>query len=125
MFDIIFYKDKNGSEPIKNYIYELAQKGLISKNERIQAAKIMAYLKTLETYGTRAGYPTVKHIIDDIWELRPLEHRIFYFYWKDNNYVLLHHFIKTTKKTPPLEIEQAKRNLADFLERSKEDEKNK
>jgi len=29
--------------------------------------------------------------------------------------VLLHHFIKKTQKTPLREIEQAKRNLADFL----------
>ncbi|MCL2694182.1 MAG: type II toxin-antitoxin system RelE/ParE family toxin [Oscillospiraceae bacterium] len=82
-------------------------------------------MKRLEAHGTRVGFPTVRHIEDDIWELRPLDHRIFFFYWKDNNFVMLHHFIKTTKKTPPLEIEQAKRNLAEHLERSKNDEKNK
>jgi phage-related protein len=31
---------------------------------------------------------------------------------------LLHHFVKKTNKTPPREIEQAKRNKKDFLERS-------
>jgi phage-related protein len=35
---------------------------------------------------------------------------------------MLHHFIKKTQKTPPGEIKQAKRNLADFLERSGDDE---
>ena len=124
MFDVIFYQDKDGKEPIKEFIYELAKKGLTSKNERIQATKILAYIKTLETYGTRAGYPTVKHIRNDLWELRPLDHRVFFFYWKDKTFVLLHHFVKTTKKTPPLEIEQAERLLADHLERNK-DEKDK
>jgi phage-related protein len=125
MFDVLFYRDKDGNEPIKEYIQELAQKGLTSKNERIQATKIISFMKRLEAHGTRVGFPTVRHIEDDIWELRPLDHRIFFFYWKDNNFVMLHHFIKTTKKTPPLEIEQAKRNLAEHLERSKNDEKNK
>jgi phage-related protein len=125
MFDVLFFQDKDGNEPIKEYIYELAKKGLTSKNERIQATKILSYLKRLEAHGTRVGSPTVKHIDGDIWELRPLEHRIFFFYWKNNNFVLLHHFIKTTKKTPPHEIEQAKRNLAEHLERSAQDENNK
>ncbi|MCL2086720.1 MAG: type II toxin-antitoxin system RelE/ParE family toxin [Oscillospiraceae bacterium] len=119
MFDVIFYQDKNGNEPIKDLIYELAEKGLTSKNERVQATKILAYIKTLKTYGTRAGYPTVKHIRNDLWELRPLDHRVFFFYWKAQTFVLLHHFVKTTKKTPLLEIEQAERLLADHLERNK------
>ncbi|MGI6607181.1 MAG: type II toxin-antitoxin system RelE/ParE family toxin [Peptococcia bacterium] len=33
-------------------------------------------------------------------------------------WILLHHFLKKTKKTPRREIEQAKRNLTDYLERS-------
>lgn len=118
MYEVIFYKDKNGKEPIKDYIYELARKGLKSKNDRINAEKIIAYIKALETYGTRVGTPTVKHIDGSIWELRPLSNRIFFFYWKDDTFVLLHHFIKKSQKTPAKEIEQARRNLADFLERS-------
>jgi len=35
-----------------------------------------------------------------------------------NEFILLHHFIKKTQKTPKAEIEQAKRNMRDFLERS-------
>jgi len=37
---------------------------------------------------------------------------------RDNTFILLHHFIKKTHKTPPGEIEQATRNLKDFLERN-------
>jgi len=51
--------------------------------------------------------------------LRPLDDRIFFFYFRDNTFILLHHFLKKTKKTPRREIEQAKRNKADYLERSK------
>ena len=63
------------------------------------------------------GQPYVKHIEDDIWELRPLRNRIFFFYWKDNKFVILHCFTKKTQKTPAKEIERAKRNRKDFLKR--------
>jgi len=36
--------------------------------------------------------------------------------------VLLHHFTKKTQKTPPEEIEKAKRELADWKEGSKDNE---
>jgi len=61
--------------------------------------------------------PFVKHIDGDIWELRPLGNRILYAYYKDNKFILLHHFIKKTQKLPPRELEQAKRNLAEHIER--------
>ena len=61
----------------------------------------------------------MKHIEGRIWELRPLNNRIFFFYWQDNKFVLLHHLIKKSQKTPTKEIERARSNLKDFLERSK------
>ena len=51
----------------------------------------------------------------DIWELRPLDNRIMYAYWKDNTFVLLHYFNKKTQKTPKSEIQIAKNNLKDFF----------
>ena len=120
MYKVVFYKDGNGNEPLKGYIYGLAESGRTNKNDRVQFQKIMAYIKALETYGTRIGAPTVKHIDGSIWELRPLENRIFFFYWKDNKFVLLHHYIKKSQKAPLREIEQARRNMADFIKRSEE-----
>lgn len=37
---------------------------------------------------------------------------------EDNTFILLHHFIKKTRKTPRREIIKAKNNLNDFLERN-------
>lgn len=119
MYEVIFYKDRAGHEPIKDYIYELKAKASTSKQDRIQFEKIMAYIGALQEYGTRIGQPQVKHIEGSIWELRPLNNRIFFFYWQDNKFVLLHHFIKKSQKTPAKEIERARLNLKDFLERSK------
>jgi phage-related protein len=118
MYKIIIYRDKSGNEPITEYIKELEIAAAKNKSERIKLKKILEYMAILSEYGSRAGVPYVKHIEDDIWELRPTNDRFFYIHWKDEKYLLLHHFTKTTQKTPKRELEQAKRNLADFLERS-------
>jgi len=66
MFDVIFYSDANGNEPIVEYVRELRQKSLT----------------------------------------------------KGSIFILLHRFVKKTDKTPPMEIDQAKRLLADYIERN-------
>lgn len=114
MYEVLFYRDKNGKSEIVEYLDQLKEKG---KNERINREKILAYMITLGQHGTRIGQPTVKHVDGSIWELRPLANRIFFFYWKDNKFVLLHHFIKKSQKTPKREIEQARLKMKDFLER--------
>ena len=63
-----------------------------------------------------------KHIDGEIWEIRPIKNRILFVAWDGKSFVLLHHFIKKTQKTPQREIEQAKRNLNDYRERSKGNE---
>jgi len=68
----------------------------------------------------RIGQPVVKHIDGSIWELRPINNRIFFFYWKDNKFVLLHHFIKKTNKTPQCEIDNARAKMKDFIEKQGE-----
>jgi len=117
MYEVEFYRDKNGKSEIVDYLDDLKVKGNTSKNERINRDKILAYIIALEQYGTRIGQPVVKHIDGSIWELRPLANRIFFFYWKNNKFVLLHHFIKKTKKAPPQEIEQARSKMKNYIER--------
>lgn len=118
MYEIEFYEDKNGISEIADYIKELNQKSSINKESRINFNKIVAYFDLLEEFGTRVGEPVTKHLEGEIWELRPLRNRFLYAYHKDNKFIILHHFIKKTQKTPKREIEQAKRNLQDYLERN-------
>jgi phage-related protein len=120
MFEIIFYKDKHGVEPLKVYLYELARKGQTSKREKVLFEKILTYLKALGEHGTRIGEPVVKHIEGKLWELRPINNRIFFFYWKDDVFVMLHHFIKQTQRTPKRELDNARSNMADFIARSEQ-----
>lgn len=118
MFEIIFYRDKNGRSSIVEYIDELQQKMLTSKDARINREKILVYLEALTRYGVAIGQPYVKHIEGDIWELRPLRNRIFFFFWAENKIVLLHYYIKKSQKLPKREIQQAHRNLNDYIERN-------
>lgn len=115
MYKIHFYRDKKGNEPVAEYIAELAEKK--DKESRIKLSKIRDYMKVLSEYGTQAGFPYMKHIEGEIWELRPLRDRMFFVAWHNGDYVLLHHFMKKTQKTPTREIEKAKRELADLVER--------
>ena len=63
------------------------------------------------------GYPYLKHLDGDIWELRPLRDRILFAYWNNNSFIILSHFFKQTQKTPKREIERAKRYLEDYKKR--------
>lgn len=120
MFTLEFYEDERGEKPVWNYIMELRKKADTDKNCRVHLAKIVAYLNMLEQYGTRMGSPHTKFIrgSDGIWELRPLDNRIFYAYVSDSKFVILHYFVKKSQKTPRTEIEQAERNLKSYRRRS-------
>ena len=117
MYEVKFYRDRDGKSEIVEYLDELKEKGKTSKRERVNRDKILAYIGALEQYGTRIGQPIIKHISGSMWELRPLANRIFFFYWKDNKFVLLHHFIKKTNKMPMREFVTACAKLKDFIER--------
>lgn len=120
MYNINFYTDKKGNEPVKDYIVSLKAKG--SKDSLLKLKKIQDYLNVLKRNGTRARMPYVRHLDGDIWELRPLKDRILFFGYDGNNIILLSHFKKMTQKTPPREIKKAQKLMKDYIERSKEDE---
>lgn len=115
MHKIIFYVDRKGNSPLLEYINELETSK--SKDSRIKLTKIREYVKALAANGTYLPDRYVKHLEGEIWELRPINDRILFAGWVNGAFVLLHGFVKKTQKTPQREIEQAKRELADFKER--------
>jgi len=119
MYKVEIYEDKNGNSPVADFLEALNARARTSKEHRVRLKKISEYIELLRRYGTRAGLPSTRFISEDIWELRPTNDRILFAYWKDDKFILLHHFVKKSQKTPQREIEQAKQNLKDFLERSK------
>ena len=120
MHAIYFYKDKQGNQPVLDYRRELARRD--SKDSRIKLNKLNDYIELLSQHGKRAGQPYIKHLDAEIWELRPLRDWILFVACLDGSFVLLHHFVKKTQKTPRREIEKAKRALQDLKERGLRDE---
>ena len=51
MYEIIFYQDSKGYSDLLNYIEELNEKSLSSKNERIILKQIRFYINILELTG--------------------------------------------------------------------------
>lgn len=116
MYRIIFYKDKNGKSEVQEYILNLQKRK--DKNSRIKFNKIIAYINILYKNGITVGEPYIKYIDNDIWELRPLRDRILFAYYDKNTFIILSIFMKTTRKTPKMEIDKAKRLLKDWSERN-------
>ncbi len=119
MFEIEFYEDKNGYSETGEWLDELDEKASTNKDCRIRLKKFTEYMELLCKFGTYIGEPFVKKLVGtEFWELRPTRDRVLFAYKSNNKYLLLNHFVKKTEKTPPREIEKARRMLADYLKRS-------
>ena len=114
MHDVYFYKDKQGRQPVKEYLDELKKR--TDKNSRVLLTKINSYIRYLMIAGKGAGLPYVKPIEGDIWELRPNSERIFFVAWNGR---------KKSQKTPKQEIARARREYKDLQERGLDDGKTK
>ncbi len=115
MYTVEFYERENGKSDLWDFLDELRIKSTTNKNARIQYKQISLYIQLLQDKGTHLPDNITKHIEDDIWELRPGNNRVFYFYHKDGTFVLLHHFRKKSQKTPRREIDRAKGERDDYL----------
>lgn len=110
--EVEFYKTAAGKEVIAEFLEALPAKDM---------AKVLRDIDLLAEYAPDLHEPYTKHIEGPIWELRSKFssniYRILYFVYKGNKLVLLHGFTKKTRKTPPSEIELAKKRLNDFEKR--------
>lgn len=122
MYNVEFYETQDGKSQIWEFLEELRIKAATSKDARIQHKQASLYIELLQQNGTRLNENITKHLEDGIWELRPGNNRVFYFFFQENTFVLLHQFRKKTQKTPKREIEKAKRERDDYLFRKENDE---
>lgn len=115
MFDVEFYRLPNGKAPVEEFLDSLNVK---MRNKALNS------LVLLQEFGNTLKEPHSKPIGDGIFELRIKFAsditRIFYFFYVGNRIVLTNGFIKKTQKTPPAEIELAKKYKEDYEARSKE-----
>ena len=82
MYNIEFYEDSNDRSELWEFLEPLRVKAATNKDARIQYKQISLYIQLLEDNGTRLNENITKHLDDDIWELRPGNNRVLYFYFK-------------------------------------------
>jgi phage-related protein len=74
----------------------------------------------LTQFGITLGAPYVKYMGDKLYELRVKAHtgnyRTFYFCFKQNTFVFVHAITKKTQKTPPRDLETARKRMAAYIQ---------
>ena len=117
MYTVEFYETRDGQCPVWEFLENLRIKSASNKDARIQHKQASLYIELLQQNGTRLNDNITKHLEDGIWELRPGNNRVFYFFYENNTFVLLHQFRKKSQKTPKREIVKAKSERIDYLSR--------
>lgn len=92
---INYFIDDRGDVPVKSFIEKLPVK---------EQAKIFAYLEELKGQGHNLRRPMADYLGEGIYELRPKDNRIFYFFLLRENVVLLHAIRKKTDKIPERDL---------------------
>lgn len=110
MYNIYFYKTRRDDYPVNDFINKLDKKS---------QAKILKHIDLLQIHGPNLLRPYADHIEGKIRELRVRisadNIRILYFFFLSGNIILLHAFRKKSNEVPQREIDQAKRNMSDFI----------
>lgn len=110
--EIKFYKDTAGRVPVIEFLDSLDIK---------MRQKMLRSIQALQDMGISLRMPLSKSLDDGIFELRAKTgtniSRVMYFFVVGDRAVLTHGFIKKTQKTPPREIEHAKKIRDDYIER--------
>ena len=88
---VCFFVDERGDKPVEEFILKLPPK---------ERAKIVAYLNELKTQGHNLRRPMADYLGEGIYELRPQDNRVFYFFYLRENAVLLHALRKKMDKIP-------------------------
>lgn len=103
----VFFRTGSGREPGRDWLRSLP------RNERRVIGSDIAYVQ----YRWPLGKPQVDHVRGDIWEVRcRLDDRLarMLFAVSNDEMVLLHAFIKKTRKTPHPDIALAERRWKEW-----------
>jgi len=104
---VVFFKTGTGNEPMREWL-----KGLSKADCKVIGTDILTV-----QYAWPVGKPLVDNLGDGIWEVRSrLDNRSarMLFAMVDQEIVLLHGFIKKQQKTPPDELELAKKRKKQY-----------
>lgn len=89
--DIYYFVDQRGDKPVKEFVASLPVK---------EQAKVFAYFNELIRQGYNLRRPMADYLGDGIYELRPKDNRIFYFFFLKGAAVFLHAIKKKSDSIP-------------------------
>ena len=113
MYNIEFYEKSDVSSDVWLFLEDLRNRKDTNKDARIQYKQATMYIELLQNNGTRLPENITKHVEEDIWELRPGNNRIFYFYRMENTFVLLYQFRKKRRKLPKKKL--SRQNVKEMI----------
>ena len=106
---IVFFKTQAGNEPVRDWLKELPKAERKSIGDDVLTVQ----------FAWPVGKPLVDSLGQGIWEIRtPLMNRIgrTLFFVHNEKIILLHGFIKKTKRTPGDDLGLARKRKAQFLQ---------
>lgn len=110
-----YYEQEDGTRPAEEFI--------LAQDKKMQA-KLFLSLEFLEEKGPALREPYSKPLGDGIFEVRAKQgsdiSRVLYFFVVGRKIILTNGFVKKTQKTPPREIDRAKRYRADYQRREED-----
>lgn len=114
-YAVEYYEQEDGTRPAEEFI--------LAQDKKMQA-KLFLALEFLEEKGPALREPYSKALGDGIFEVRAKQgtdiSRVLYFFVVGRKIILTNGFVKKTQKTPPREIDRAKRYRADYQSREED-----
>ena len=111
-FEVEYFAKEDGTYPAEEFI--------LSQDVKMRA-KLFRLLELLEEKGNTLREPYSKSLDDGIFEIRAKQGsnitRVLYFFYIGNKIILTNGFIKKSQKTPPSEIDLAKKYRAEYEKR--------
>lgn len=111
-FEVEYFEKEDGTYPAEEFI--------LSQDVKMRA-KLFRLLELLEEKGNTLREPYSKSLDDGIFEIRAKQGsnitRVLYFFYIGNKIILTNGFIKKSQKTPPSEIDLAKKYWAEYEKR--------
>ena len=111
-FEVDYFEKEDGTYPAEEFI--------LSQDVKMRA-KLFRLLELLEEKGNTLREPYSKSLDDGIFEIRAKQGsnitRVLYFFYIGNKIILTNGFIKKSQKTPPSEIDLAKKYRAEYEKR--------
>jgi len=110
MYQVRFYKTGRGDSPVEQFLATL---------DRQTRAKAAQFIGLLSDLGPQLRRPIADKLDGKIYELRPKQARVLYFFFVGHEIILVHGFLKKTNQIEKRDLDLAQRRRIDWIIRHK------